>query len=86
MLNTDRLTISEYTENEFRNLLEEISHAQGGEKYQDALIVHFMSVCPHPEKSDLIFWPSDGDSSEEAIIKKIKQYCIENGLPCFQSE
>ena len=41
-------------------------------------------VAPHPQGSDLLFWPEEGaDDSPEGIVDEVERFCGENGLPGF---
>ncbi len=79
-------SISDYTEDEFLRLVEEICSATGGEEYQDDLLENFIAVSSHPSGSDLIFYPEDGaDDSPAGITETVKKWREANGLPGFKA-
>ncbi|TWR84081.1 bacteriocin immunity protein [Pseudomonas saxonica] len=79
-------SLSEYTEAEFKRLVQEISEDIGTEKYQDELIGHFRDLVNGVGGADLIFYPEPGaDISAEGIMNTVKARCEAKGLPGFKS-
>ena len=78
-------SLSEYTEAEFKRLVQEISEDIGTEKYQDELIGHFRDLVSGVGGADLIFYPEPGaDISAEGIINTVKARCEAKGLRSFK--
>ncbi|EME2277345.1 bacteriocin immunity protein [Salmonella enterica] len=78
-------SISDYTEAEFKKIIEVIINCEGDEKTQDDNLEFFIRVTEHPSGSDLIYYPEgDNDGSTEAIIKEIKEWRAANGKPGFK--
>ena len=68
-------SIGDYTETEFKKIIENIINCEGDEKKQDDNFEHFISVTEHPSGSDLIYYPEgNNDGSPEAVIKEIKEW------------
>lgn len=81
----DKTSIEEYTETEFLQLITDIFDANGSEKQVDKWVQHFNSIVAHPDKSDLIFYPSDDrEDSPEGVINELKRWYSENNLLCFK--
>ncbi|MDY4314990.1 bacteriocin immunity protein [Pectobacterium actinidiae] len=79
-------SISDYTEAEFKKIIEAIINCEGDEKVQDNNLEHFVSVTEHPSGSDLIYYPEDNNNgSPEAIIKEIKEWRAKNGKFGFKA-
>ena len=80
-------SISEYTEAEFVNLMQEIltANKSAPDEVLDPLLDEFERLTEHPAGSDLIYYPEDGaDNSAEGITQTIKEWRAENGLPGFK--
>ena len=80
-------SISEYTEAEFVNLMQEIltANKSAPDEALDPLLDEFERLTEHPAGSDLIYYPEDGaDNSAEGITQTIKEWRAENGLPGFK--
>ncbi|HCM1978906.1 TPA: bacteriocin immunity protein [Salmonella enterica subsp. houtenae serovar 47:z36:-] len=78
-------SINDYTEAEFKKIIEAIINCEGDEKTQDDNLEFFILVTEHPSGSDLIYYPvGDNDGSTEAIIKEIKEWRVANGKPGFK--
>ena len=74
-------SLSEYTERDFKKLIESIRSCEGTEAFQDELIAHFNELTVEAGGSDLIFWPEPGaDNSTEGIVQEIKGWMAANGL------
>jgi hypothetical protein len=77
--------ISDYTEVEFKKLIESIINCEGDEKTQDNNLEHFIKVAEHPSGSDLIYYPENNNNgSPEAIINEINEWRAKNGKPGFK--
>ncbi|NMZ97712.1 bacteriocin immunity protein [Pseudomonas lundensis] len=80
-------SISEYTEAEFVNLMQEIltANKSAPDEVLDPMLDEFERLTEHPAGSDLIYYPEDGaDNSAEGITQTIKEWRAENGLPGFK--
>jgi len=75
-----------YTEQEFTQLVNDIFECNGSESYQDELLENFISVSGHPEGSDLIYYNFDENITPEKIVKTLKGWRGEQGLPLFKTE
>ncbi|MDQ0702679.1 hypothetical protein QF043_001471 [Pseudomonas sp. W3I7] len=76
--------LGDCTEQEFEALIRSIEDA-GTEEARGELVEHFNSVVPHPEGSNLLFYPKEGaDDSPSGVAQSIKAYCFSKGLPCFK--
>jgi hypothetical protein len=91
MKNTTRL--EDYTESEFLDFLRELF--EGGEEleasefdnYMIARVKHFEVVTEHPGRSDVIFYPKEGqEDSPEGILREVKEWRAANNKPGFKSE
>jgi hypothetical protein len=91
MKNYSRL--EDYTESEFMDFLRELF--DGGEsltadefdKYMIERVKHFEAITEHPDRSDVIFYPKDGqEDSPEGILKEVKKWRAANNKPGFKSE
>ncbi|VVN12875.1 Colicin-E7 immunity protein [Pseudomonas fluorescens] len=83
----------EYTEAEFLSFLGEFFHQTSGlkgralEMYRDKLLEHFESITEHPDRSDVIFYPKEGqEDSPEGILKEVKEWRAANNKPGFKPE
>lgn len=77
--------ISDYTETEFKKIIEAIINCEGDEINQDNNLEHFISITEHPCGSDLIYYPdNDNDGSPDSIINEIKEWRAANGKPGFK--
>lgn len=83
----------DYTEDEFLFFLGEFFHQTSGfkgqqlEVYRHKLLEHFEAVTEHPGRSDVIFYPKEGqEDSPEGILKEIKEWRALNNKPGFKSE
>lgn len=80
-----KTSISDYTEAEFKKIIEAIINCEDDEKTQDDNLEHFIRVTEYPSGSDLIYYPEgDNDGSTEAVIKEIKEWRAVNGKPGFK--
>ncbi len=82
-------SISEYTEAEFIELLEELAKEDEAETDDraDLLLLHFEKISEHPAGSDLIYYPESGaDNSPEGVTQIVKVWRAAQGLPGFKDE
>ncbi len=78
-------TLSDYTGDQFKVLIQSIKDCEGSEDFQAGLIEHLNSIAGGAGGSDLIYYPEDGaDSSAEGVVQTIKAWCLANGLPGFK--
>ncbi|WP_192981936.1 bacteriocin immunity protein [Pseudomonas sp. EggHat1] len=81
-------SLSDYTEAEFVQLLEDLFKEDMSESDElaDVLLLHFREVSQHPAGADLIYYPEEGaDTSAEGITRTVKEWRAANGLPGFRS-
>ncbi len=85
--------LEDYTEAEFLMFLGELFHQTSGlqgrklEEYLDSLVSHFVAVTEHPDRSDVLFYPKEGqDDSPEGILKEVKAWRSANNKPGFKPE
>ena len=85
--------LEDYTESEFLEFLRELF--EGGEdlmadefdKYMIERVKHFERVTEHPDRSDVIFYPREGqEDSPEGILKEVKAWRAANNKPGFKPE
>ncbi|AWM92034.1 bacteriocin immunity protein [Pseudomonas sp. 31-12] len=85
--------IEDYTESEFLEFLRELF--DGGEdltadefdQYMIERIKHFETITEHPDRSDVIFYPKEGqEDSPEGILKAVKEWRALNNKPGFKPE
>lgn len=79
-------SLQDYTRDEFVGFVSNIVGNKAKDELEgDEWLEHFIAIVPHPEKSDLIYWPKEGaDDSPVGIVGEIEQYCQNNGLPGFK--
>jgi len=85
--------LEDYTEAEFLSFLGEFFNHTSGlkgralEEYWDRLLEHFEAVTEHPGRSDVIFYPKQGqEDSPEGILKEVKEWRAANNKPGFKPE
>ncbi|MFJ7281481.1 bacteriocin immunity protein [Pseudomonas sp. NPDC099000] len=85
--------LEDYTETEFLAFLGEFFHqtsdlrGQALEDYRDDLLDHFELISEHPDRSDVIFYPKEGqEDSPEGILKEVKEWRALNNKPGFKPE
>lgn len=81
-----KMSISDYTELEFLELVNDIflqNSAPTNEKL-DQLLDQFVRVVEHPESADLIYYSSDENCNPEAVTRIIKKWHAQNGKPGFK--
>lgn len=85
--------LEDYTEKEFLRFLQEFfedtdtNRLTGSDldRYMDKLVSHFESVTEHPRGSGVLFYPLPGqDDSPEGVLKEVKRWRTEQGLPGFR--
>ena len=80
-------SVSDYTEQEFIELLQRIIGNDASEEEENKLVHHFNTICEHPAGSDLIFYPEDdADDSANGITRTLKEWRAAQGLPGFKDE
>jgi len=79
--------LEQYTEIEFTELVEDIWFVNvESEAMHDELLLHFEKVSEHPQGSDLIYYPLEGeDSSPTGIVESVKAWRAANGKPGFKT-
>ncbi|EOC9236500.1 bacteriocin immunity protein [Enterobacter hormaechei] len=79
--------LSDYTEEEFLELVRKICNADARtEEDENRLVREFKRLTQHPAGSDLIFYPDEGkDYSPEGIVREVKEWRRANGKPGFKS-
>jgi hypothetical protein len=82
-------SLSDYTEAEFIQLLEELAkedeEAETDDR-ADQLLLHFKKISQHPAGSDLIYYPEPGaDNSPKGVTQIVKEWRAANGLPGFKN-
>jgi len=81
-------TISDYTEKEFLDFVRKICKIQGynSEKEHSEAVSQFEILSEHPDGSDLIYYPKEGqDDSPEGIVKEVKEWRAKNNKPGFKA-
>ena len=85
--------LEEYTEVEFLSFLGELFHhtsdlkGQELEKYLNSLVDHFDRITEHPDGSDVLFYPKEGqEDSPAGILKEVKEWRARNNKPGFKPE
>ncbi|MFW0755173.1 bacteriocin immunity protein [Pseudomonas sp. H11T01] len=77
--------LSDYTEDQFKALIQSIKDCEGTEDFQAELIAHLNSLAAGAGGSDLIYYPEDGaDNSAEGVVQTIQAWCLANSLPGFK--
>jgi len=91
MKNTTRL--EDYTESEFLEFLRELFYGGEGltseefDKFSIERVEHFEVVSEHPDRSDVIFYPKEGqEDSPEGVLKEVKEWRAANNKPGFKPE
>jgi len=80
-------SISDYTESEFIDFLNEIDKENVAETDDklDVLLNHFEKITEHPSGTDLLYYAqSDADSTPTAITKIVKEWRAKNGKSGFK--
>jgi hypothetical protein len=78
--------LSDYTEEQFKALIQSIKDCEGTEDFQADLVEHLNSLAAGAGGSDLIYYPEDGsDNSAEGVVQTIQTWCLANALPGFKA-
>ncbi len=78
-------SITEYSEKEFLNFVNDIYECNGSEEEINLWVDWFNDLVAHPERSDLIFYPPDErEDSPQGVVHEIKRWYASQGLPCFK--
>ncbi|MHC8339549.1 bacteriocin immunity protein [Pseudomonas sp. HLT2-19-2] len=92
-MTTFKNRLEDYTEAEFllfiREFFEHSNELEGEalNEYTDRLLDHFEEVTEHPGRSDVIFYPKEGqEDSPEGVLKEVKEWRALNNKPGFKSE
>ena len=85
--------LEDYTEAEFLSFLRRFRdypdglHGRALEVYLDRLLTHFELITEHPDCSDVIFYPKEGqEDSPEGILKEVKEWRAANNKSGFKLE
>ena len=81
-------TISDYTEAQFIEFLDELFEANDNGASDEKLgefLDKFRQLTGHPDGTDLIYYPEEGaDDSAEGITRTVKEWRAANGLSGFK--
>jgi hypothetical protein len=84
--------LEEYTEAEFLLFVEEFFENKNGlegearSNYTDRLLEHFELITEHPGRSDVIFYPKEGqEDSPAGVLKEVKEWRERNKKPGFKA-
>lgn len=83
----EKKTIADYTEAEFLDFVRKICQVSDykTEIEHTNAVLKFEALCEHPDGSDLIYYPKEGqDDSPEGIVKEVKEWRAKNGKPGFK--
>ncbi|QKE61900.1 bacteriocin immunity protein [Aquipseudomonas campi] len=80
-----KTSITDYSEDEFLRLIEEICSACASEEYQDELLENFILVSEHPAGSDLIYYPETGNASPRVNRPSFPRHSPSSGNSAFQT-
>ncbi|MDO6709068.1 bacteriocin immunity protein [Photobacterium sp. 1_MG-2023] len=80
--------ISEYSEQEFFELVKKPFARGCDPDFLDELLYFFNSKLQHPKGSSLVTHPTmvGIEDSPEAVVAELKRWYAEQGLPCFKPE
>ena len=82
----DNAHLIEYSEHEFLKILNEFWSGDMTEAEENEFVQRFNEIIEHPEKSDLIFYPSGNrDDSPKGLIDELKSWYREQGKACFRA-
>lgn len=80
-----KAALADYTEDQFKVLIQSIKDCEGSENFQAELIEHLNKLAAGAGGSDLIYYPEEGaDNSAEGIVEIIQAWCLANSLPGFK--
>ncbi|MFL1455561.1 bacteriocin immunity protein [Marinobacter sp. GN3S48] len=78
--------LNDYSEQEFLEILKEFWDGDISEAEEDEFVQRFNELVEHPDKSDLIFYPSGNrDDSPEGVVDELKRWYREQGKACFRT-
>ncbi|MFJ4431922.1 bacteriocin immunity protein [Pseudomonas sp. NPDC089395] len=79
--------LADYTDAEFKAVVEELLKAAGTSAWQDRLLEHFIEMAEHPDGSDLIYYPRNPqEGCAEQVIARIIAWRKSKGMPLFKDE
>ncbi|WP_397457614.1 bacteriocin immunity protein [Pseudomonas asplenii] len=82
-----KTALNEMTEPEFLLFVQKIYNADyPSEEEQTDAVLKFEEISEHPSGSDLLYYPEDGKSGPEAVVKEVKEWRAANGKPGFKAE
>ena len=85
MVIEQKRSLNDYTQAEFRMIVEELIQASGTSAWQDRLLEHFIAVVEHPDGSDLIYYPaSDAQGCAEQVVANVVAWRKSRGLSLFK--
>ncbi|MDR2318029.1 MAG: bacteriocin immunity protein [Pseudomonas sp.] len=76
-------SLTDYSYDEFRSIVEALIQATGSRDWQDRLLEHFIEVVAHPDGADLIYNPEQQASCAEQVVARIVAWRRSNELPVF---
>ncbi|EJL6762746.1 bacteriocin immunity protein [Vibrio cholerae] len=83
----EKSSISDYTEEDFLQLVEEIfkENVSDTDDVLDELLEQFEDITQHPDGTDLIYYPeTPEDGTPESIVRIVKVWRLSQGLSCFK--
>lgn len=79
-------SISDYTEKEFFEFVKGIyNDIYPTEESHINAVMDFERLSEHPASSDLLYYPENGKSGPDAVVKEIKEWRAKNGKPGFKA-
>ena len=84
-----RNKLSDYTEQEFLEFLQEIDRANDNEpdSVLTPLLLHFRKITEHPLGINLLYRPSTEHAGKpEQVLRIVKDWRLANGKETFKSE
>jgi hypothetical protein len=78
--------LSDYTENEFLEIIKTLFDASySSEEELDSIVHHVVAVSEHPMGTDVLFYPDEKyEDSPQGVLNAIKEWRIQNGRPGFK--
>ncbi|MFG8361124.1 pyocin-S1/S2 immunity protein [Pseudomonas aeruginosa] len=82
--------ISEYTEKEFLEFVEDI-YTNNKKKFPTEeshiqAVLEFKKLTEHPNGSDLLYYPNENrEDSPAGVVKEVKEWRASKGLPGFKA-
>lgn len=84
--------LEDYTETEFLDFLREFFEGGDGltadefDKYIIERVRYFETITEHPGRSDVIFYPKEGqEDSPAGVLKEVKDWRARNNKPGFKT-